>query len=121
MADTELLTNLRQLMTKRFSDGELRTLCFDLGVEYDDLPGSSKKDKAREFAYYVDRHKRLPDWYSPTYYQDYVRSPVHNPQGPSSPNTERVMRAARGSWRLRGWDDPGNMNVHVGFCCARSC
>ena len=31
MIDTQLLTQLRQLLVNRFSDGELRTLYFDLG------------------------------------------------------------------------------------------
>ena len=61
MADIELLTQLRQLLSKRFSDGELRTLCFDLGVAYEDLPGSGKADKARELVDYMDRHERLAD------------------------------------------------------------
>ena len=61
MTDIELLTQLRQLLSKRFSDGELRTLCFDLGVEYEDLPGAGKADKARELVDYMDRYERLPD------------------------------------------------------------
>jgi hypothetical protein len=61
MADIELLTQLRQLLIKRFSDGELRTLCFDLGVECDDLPGSGRADKARELVTYMDQHDRLVD------------------------------------------------------------
>ena len=61
MADIELLTQLRQLLVKRFSDGELRTLCFDLGVEYEDLPGAGKTDKARELVDYMDRYDRLAD------------------------------------------------------------
>lgn len=61
MGDTELLTQLRQLLIKRFSDGELRTLCFDLGVEYDDLPGQGKADKARELVTHMDQHGRLAD------------------------------------------------------------
>lgn len=61
MADTELLTQLRQLLAKRFSDGELRTLCFDLGVEYDDLPGQGKADKTRELVTYMNQHDRLAD------------------------------------------------------------
>ena len=61
MADIELLTQLRQLLSKRFSDGELRTLCFDLGVEYEDLPGAGKADKARELVDYMDRYDRLAD------------------------------------------------------------
>ena len=61
MADSELLTQLRQLLVKRFSDSELHTLCFDLGVEYDDLPGSGRADKARELVTYMDQHDRLAD------------------------------------------------------------
>ena len=44
----EYLTYLRQLLATRFDQSELRTLCFDLGIEYDDLVGASKADKARE-------------------------------------------------------------------------
>jgi hypothetical protein len=61
MVDTDLLTQLRQLLAKRFSDGELHTLCFDLGVEYEDLPGAGKADKARELVDYMDRYERLAD------------------------------------------------------------
>ena len=61
MADIELLTQLRQLLVKRFSDGELRILCFDLGVEYEDLPCAGKTDKARELVDYMDRYDRLAD------------------------------------------------------------
>jgi hypothetical protein len=61
VADIELLTQLRQLLVKRFSDGELHTLCFDLGVEYDDLPGSGRSDKARELVTCMDQHDRLAD------------------------------------------------------------
>jgi hypothetical protein len=61
VADIEPLSQLRQLLIKRFSDGELRTLCFDLGVEYEDLPGSGKADKARELVDYMERYERLAD------------------------------------------------------------
>jgi hypothetical protein len=48
------LSRLRQILVERFSDGELRTLCFDLGVDYDILPGDNKADKARELVAYLD-------------------------------------------------------------------
>ena len=32
-----------------------------MGVEYEDLPGSGKADKARELVDYMDRYERLPD------------------------------------------------------------
>jgi len=52
-------TRLRQLLSTHFDAGELRTLCFDLGVEYDDLPGAGKADKARELVTYLERHSRI--------------------------------------------------------------
>ena len=44
-ADTSML---RRLITERFDLEELRTLCFDLGVDFDSLPGEGKAAKARE-------------------------------------------------------------------------
>jgi adenylate cyclase len=52
---------LRRIITSRFNDGELRTLCFDLGVAYDDLPGEGKADKARELIAYLERRERIPE------------------------------------------------------------
>ncbi len=53
------LTKLRQVLTGRFSEGELRTLCFDVGVDYDSLPGRGKADKARELVEYFQRRQDL--------------------------------------------------------------
>lgn len=61
MADTEQLAQLRQLLANRFSDGELRDLCFDLGVDYEGLPGAGKADKARELVAYMERRGQLTD------------------------------------------------------------
>jgi len=55
----EYLTQLRELLAVRFSAGELRTLCFDMGVDYDDLPGEGKADKARELVGFCERHDEL--------------------------------------------------------------
>ncbi len=49
------LAHLRQDIVEHFDDSDLRDLCFDMGIDYDDLPGQSKKDKAREL---VARCKR---------------------------------------------------------------
>jgi len=54
-------TRLRQILTTYFDAGELRTLCFDLGVDYDNLPGGGKADKARELISYLERRGRLPE------------------------------------------------------------
>ena len=51
---------LRRLLADRFDAGELRTLCFDLQIDYDDLPGAGKANKARDLVAYMERHARLP-------------------------------------------------------------
>ena len=59
--DREYLIRLRQTLTGRFDVGELRTLCFDLGLDYDDLPGEGRASKARELIRYLERRGRIPD------------------------------------------------------------
>jgi hypothetical protein len=44
-----------------FDDEEMRTLCFKLNVEYDDLPSHGKEGKARDLCEYLARHRRMPD------------------------------------------------------------
>jgi hypothetical protein len=46
---------LYQALVAHFDQEELRTLCFKLGVEYDDLRGEGREAKARELARYVSR------------------------------------------------------------------
>lgn len=52
---------LRQTLTSRFDREELRTLCFDLGVDYEALPAEGKAGKARELVNYMERRERLAD------------------------------------------------------------
>jgi hypothetical protein len=59
--DQAYLTQLRQVLTTRLDAGELRTLCFDLGVDYDDLPGAGKANRARELVGYLARRDRIAD------------------------------------------------------------
>jgi hypothetical protein len=54
----EQLIRLRRIIATRFNRGELRDLCFDLGVDYDDLPGAGKASKARELVDYLSRRRR---------------------------------------------------------------
>jgi tetratricopeptide (TPR) repeat protein len=56
----EKLAQLR-LRLDPLSKEELRDLCFDLGVKYDDLPGEGAAAKARELVDYLERHCRIPD------------------------------------------------------------
>jgi hypothetical protein len=61
MPDGTDLVKLRQILTEHFDEGELRTLCFDLRVDYQSLPGEGKADKARELVAYCDRHERIAE------------------------------------------------------------
>ncbi len=55
------LPRLREQLRALFSDSELRDLCFDLGIDYENLPGAAKGDKARELILHVERLGRLPE------------------------------------------------------------
>lgn len=60
-ADT-LLQNrirLRELMVRYFNKTELETLCFDLGIDKDDLPNATKPELAQEIILYCERHGTL--------------------------------------------------------------
>jgi Effector-associated domain 7 len=52
---------LLELLTYCFNADELRELCFDLGVDYDSLPGEGKTDKARELVWFFVNPKRKRD------------------------------------------------------------
>ena len=54
-------TQLREKINKHFDDEELRTLCQDLGIAYDDLPARGKANKARELVGFLERNGRLPE------------------------------------------------------------
>ena len=53
------LAQLRQKLMRYFSAEELRTLCFDMDIDYSDLSGEGKAAKARELVAYLDRRDRI--------------------------------------------------------------
>lgn len=55
------LARLRRILETRFDEGELRTLCSDLGIDYDDLPAVGRANKARELVDYLDRRDRISE------------------------------------------------------------
>lgn len=60
VSQNENLTRLRQNLTTCFNVSELQTLCFDLGVDYENLPSRGKDDLTRELVMYCQRHNLLP-------------------------------------------------------------
>lgn len=50
------LTQLRDLIHEYFNVSELRTLCFNINIDYEDLIGETKEDKVRELLLYCTRH-----------------------------------------------------------------
>jgi hypothetical protein len=57
----DYLVRLRQILDKSFNRDELRTLSFDLSVDYDNLPGEGKVSKARELISYLERRDRISE------------------------------------------------------------
>jgi len=55
----EYLTQLLQVLDKHLNEDELKTLCFHLDVDYDDLPSEGKANKARELIEYLGRRDRI--------------------------------------------------------------
>ncbi len=55
------LAQMRQNLAEHFDLEELRTLCADLGVDYDSLRGEGKIAKARELVEYLDRTGRISE------------------------------------------------------------
>ena len=56
---TVALPALRHALEERFDLEEIKNLCFDLQIDFDDLPGEGKK--AREVVAYCRRHDRLEE------------------------------------------------------------
>jgi hypothetical protein len=52
---------LRRLIEESFSTSELHDLCFDLGIDHENLPGQERSARAREIIRYCERHSRLAD------------------------------------------------------------
>jgi len=65
-----LLTGeIRRALADLFDMEELRTLCYDLGVDYDNLPGEGKPAKARELVKLVERGGHLAELVDAIYHE----------------------------------------------------
>jgi hypothetical protein len=56
-----LLVHLRQVLADRFSPGDLQTLCFDLGVPYENLSGEEYRLKVLSLIQLLERTNRIDD------------------------------------------------------------
>ena len=56
VVDEEKEQELRQILNEYFNLTELKDLCFDLRIDYENLPGETKQDKARELVDHARRH-----------------------------------------------------------------
>jgi tetratricopeptide (TPR) repeat protein len=52
---------LLKILRERCSEGDLRDICFHLGIDFDSLPAEGKGGKARELVQKLKQHNRLPD------------------------------------------------------------
>jgi len=96
MERQKYLTGLRELLAQRLGEGELRTLCFDMGIDYDDLPGEGKAGHARELIAFLNRRDRIEDLlasgerlYPDIPWDDFLAVTPHALLSPSKPTSER--------------------------------
>ena len=61
MAHTERLAGICEKLVAQFSDEELRTLCFDLGVDTDEVAGQTKSARVASLLELLDNRGRIPD------------------------------------------------------------
>ena len=55
----ELLIELRNVFRERFNLSDLSDLCQELGIDIENLPGTSRNEKARELAAYLGRRDMI--------------------------------------------------------------
>ncbi|MBE2223923.1 MAG: hypothetical protein IAF02_20450, partial [Anaerolineae bacterium] len=54
------LSQLRKTISQQFNLAEIRLLCADLGVDYENLSGDTRDEKALSLVEWAQRHGRLP-------------------------------------------------------------
>ena len=60
-ANLSYTARLRRQITAFFDLGEIQTLCFDLGIDYDELKGENKTERIRELIEVVNKKSLLAD------------------------------------------------------------
>ena len=106
----ELIVKLRESMTKRLSDDELRRICFDLRKKYSDLRDldfesltGAKNRKIIELITYCERRDCIPVLFGecwetcPAIYNDVLGTPPPDSDGASRENDPPKRRRSRSS------------------------
>lgn len=60
-AEQAQMARVLNLLTSSFNESELRDLCFRLAVNYEDLGGAARADRARELVLHCNRHGRIAE------------------------------------------------------------
>jgi len=60
-AQREMRNRLFKGLNKYFSEAEVKELCFELGVEYADLEGDTRRGKNRALVGFYERQNRLEE------------------------------------------------------------
>ena len=58
------LRDLRDAIVQHFSEEEVKTLCFDLDIDYESISGEGKAGKIRELLHVLRRSDRVPELFS---------------------------------------------------------
>jgi len=111
----EKSTWLRERLIQYFDEEELRTLCSDLGVDYDSLQGKGKEAKARELVGHLGRRGRIHaliemcirlrphvDWEETTHVPPPERSRLFMPLDIARDFVDRTQELARFQRMLAG-------------------
>jgi outer membrane protein assembly factor BamB len=126
--DPAFLTYLRRLLVQRFDLGELRVLCFDLGVDAESLNGTSRGDLVLELLSHLDAQRRIPELLA------YIRqtrgdialaappaaAPVYHPPV-SSPEALAAVREPTVAWSRALPGQPMASPVVLGDVCLIAC
>ena len=57
----KLQGKLKEILRTYFNESELRDLCFEMAIVYEDVPGQALIDKARELVLYCERIGRVDE------------------------------------------------------------
>jgi hypothetical protein len=94
MQKSELLNVLK----RHFSSSDLQDICLQLGVEYEDLAGASRADKARELILYLDHRERVAELVAVC---QRLRPNVFNPSLSGEPTSAEIPEHAEANKAIR--------------------